>query len=99
MSCLRASLQLDLGVGFGSVAESGQTAVAGVVRVGLAVLPAAVPQSGQRRCKRAFLPPATGPCCAQVEHLREPFDGALEFNETTFGGRAKASAAGVRRAR
>ena len=28
-------------------------------------------------------------CCAQVEHLREPFDGALEFDETTFGGARK----------
>ena len=25
-------------------------------------------------------------CCAQVEQLREPFDGALEFDETIFGG-------------
>ena len=25
-------------------------------------------------------------CCAQVEHLREPFEGALECDETTFGG-------------
>jgi len=23
-------------------------------------------------------------CCAQIEHLREPFDGALEFDETTL---------------
>ena len=28
-------------------------------------------------------------CCAQVENLREPFDGALEFDETTFGGARK----------
>ncbi|MDO5611410.1 MAG: IS1595 family transposase [Pseudomonadota bacterium] len=25
-------------------------------------------------------------CCAQVEQLREPFDGAIECDETTFGG-------------
>jgi len=25
-------------------------------------------------------------CCAQVEHLREPFEGLLECDETTFGG-------------
>lgn len=24
--------------------------------------------------------------CAQIEHLREPFEGALECDETTFGG-------------
>jgi transposase len=25
-------------------------------------------------------------CCAYVEHLREPFEGSLECDETTFGG-------------
>jgi transposase len=25
-------------------------------------------------------------CCASVEHLREPFEGAVECDETTFGG-------------
>lgn len=28
-------------------------------------------------------------CCAQVEHLREPFEGAVELDETTFGGARK----------
>jgi transposase len=28
-------------------------------------------------------------CCAQVEQLREPFEGAIECDETTFGGARK----------
>lgn len=28
-------------------------------------------------------------CCAMVEQLREPFEGALELDETTFGGTRK----------
>ena len=28
-------------------------------------------------------------CCAMVEQLREPFDGAIECDETTFGGARK----------
>jgi hypothetical protein len=75
-------------MGFGAAAKRCQAGVAGVVRAWCAVVSTAIPQPGQCRCQRALLSSATG-CCAQIEHLREPFDGALEFDETTFGGARK----------
>lgn len=33
-------------------------------------------------------------CCAQVEHLQEPFEGAIECDETTFGGARKGKRGG-----
>src|SRR5689334_10344138 len=48
---------------------------------------AAVPQRDYGGIARALLSAST--CCAMVAQLREPFDGAIECDETTFGGARK----------
>lgn len=69
-------------MGFGAAAGCHEAALAGVVRAGGAVVSAALPQRCQCGSKGALLSPPA----AQAEQLREPFEGAIECDETTFGG-------------
>src|SRR5690606_40784369 len=60
MPGLRTEVQLDLGVGFGPIADCCQASAGGFVRAGGAVLPAAVHQPGQRGGAGAVLSPDAG---------------------------------------
>lgn len=71
-----------------SLADGGEANVVGAFCAGCAGVSPTLLEHGERACG-TFLSSDARACCAQAEALREPFDGALECDETLFGGRRK----------
>lgn len=82
---MRSSVHVDFGLGLGASAQSGQAASVGLVRARRALLPARFSSPVSATSRERFYRLLRA-CCAQVEHLRVSFAGAVECDETTFGG-------------
>jgi len=62
-----------------------EASAAGTVRTGGSGLPAEISGTRERSHDRTLLS-LNRACYAHVEELREPFEGAIECDETTIGG-------------
>jgi hypothetical protein len=82
--CLWPSIHLDFGLGLGASADHGEAAPARPVRTGPYRSTGSGSASTTSAASRGRCYRRLSACCTSAEQLRDPFEAAIERDETTF---------------